>query len=134
MRFFAFIAFWLLPIGAFAQSRSDYETTMQHFREHFNRGDAKEIRAMFSGSWGKRKKQLWPQHQLDEVRSDYGKMLSCTYVTIDTVSDENRLALFKVVYEKETFMTAFNLDRAKKFRTFRLNTSSPFIDGLLKKP
>jgi hypothetical protein len=107
---------------------------MLKFQGFYNSNNAKGVRSMFSDSWGKRKKELWPQSQLNRIRSGYGKIISCTYITIDTVSDENRLALFKVVCEKRTFVTAFDLDKVNRFGTFRFNTSSPFIDHLLMKP
>ena len=124
----------LSSFAAFAHSRADYESAMLKFRSFYNSNNVQGIRSLFSDSWGKSKQTLWTKERLRQMKSGYGELISCSYVTIDTVSDNNRLVLFKTVFEKRTFMTGLDLDKTKKIGTFQLNASSPFIRSLLQEP
>jgi hypothetical protein len=116
-----------------AQTQAEYERAMKTFSASYNGGDARAICAMFSDVWGARKRKLWTKNQITEMKKHYGDIKSFGYVAIDSVTDNNRLALFRVVCANQTFMTAFDLDDKRRFRTFRFHTSSPHIDSLLSR-
>ena len=124
----AFLFIIIIPCLGFTQDRTEFENVMAQFVRHYNGANAKGICGMFSDNGSG---CLWTKETLQYTLSKYGKIVSYKYVSIDSVTDENRITLYKVTAQKKTFMLGFDLDEKKKFGTHRFDTSSPHIDSLL---
>ncbi len=114
---------------SYARKRDDCEKAMRKFVSYYNAGNANGVASLFSDSWGESKNSIW-QAGMRSNPEDYGKILSYKYVTVDSISDDNRITLFKVVAVKRSFMLGFDLDDKMKFGNFRFHTSSKHIDSL----
>ena len=120
----------LLPTLALAQAKNAYEHTMTRFTTFYNNGQADSIRDMFSDEWGAAKAKLWTAAKNAELRDQYGKITSWTYLGMPPDDD---VQVFKVVCEKSTHAASMTLDNNKqKIGTFRFRTTSDEIEKMLK--
>ncbi len=121
----------ILPFTAFSQTKVDADQVMGKFKIFYNAVQNDSMNNMFSASdriSGKEnaKNMKW-------YMDKYGTMISFQYLGIDN-EDPEHVFVFKTSWTKGGQKTSsFTLDKGNKFMTFRLGTSSPGIDKLLKK-
>ncbi len=121
----------LLPLGAFAQTRTDYENTMTRFKRYYNNEQGDSIARMwrnvtsFNG---------WTPERMKELKAKYGVITSTQYFGIDP-SDPGKVVVFKTTFSK-TGAHAIGLslrpDDIRYLGTFRLKTTSPEIERMMK--
>lgn len=132
MKHLIFTLLFFIPVVANAQTKQDFENTMRRFVEFYNRSQTDSICSMYSDVW-RDKSVLWSMEKHLKVKKTYGKIKTYKYVLVDTVTDGNKITLFKVNSARKTFMLGMTLDDKTKLQTFRFDTSSPYIDSLLLK-
>ena len=123
---------FIQPVFAFSQTKNDFTNVVYKFIGYYNRAQSDSICRMFD-DYDTDPHCLFPPDYLKTVIAKYGKIRTFNYVGIDTISDHNRITLFKIRSDKKTFMLGLTLEKNNKLGTFRFNTSSPYIDSLLKK-
>ena len=122
------LIFSILSTTAFAQSRADYETTIEKFRRFYNNIQSDSICNMFS------KKTMQPGNcefdkaNLKAITSQYGYMKSC-----QVFLERDGITLFKTQFIRSTHIMAVSLNRENKFEKFVFKASTSLIDSLVSK-
>jgi hypothetical protein len=112
------------------QKQTDYDNAIANFMKFYNAGQADSICNMFSGTWGEKKKTLWTDDDIRELKKEYGEMKAFKYMDIEP---GDSVRLYKAVCAKKTFGMGVSLDKNNKMLTHRFDTTSPYIKMLLKK-
>lgn len=134
MKIFAILLF-LLPILVAGQSKTDYENTMNKFRQFYNAGQGDSIHAMFGHLPGdmKSSKPLWSNDGNRSMLQKFGTLESFSFIGIDE-SDPEKVWVFKTVFSKAgAKTTSLTLYKDQTLGTFRFMTSSESITELLRK-
>jgi hypothetical protein len=134
MKYLVFILFFL-PCACWAQTQADYEHVMARFVKYYNNKQGDSIIRMWSaGERDEWTNEAWGNKSLASMHKEYGKILSCKYIGIDTEDPNPGLAVFKtdlsVIGVKAISLT---LEKGNYLGTFRFITSSDGINKLLKK-
>jgi hypothetical protein len=128
---FIALLFLIQPIIVFSQTKADAEHVMGVFMKFYNAGKNDSIYNLLSVS---DKKMISKAKNADDMKwykDNFGAMLSFEYLGID--NEDDNVIVFKTNWSKGGKKTSsFTLDKENKFLTFRLGTSSPGIDKLLK--
>lgn len=95
----------------------------------YNANDAHGITTLFSDVWRSLKEKLWTDRIQKEVFSEYGKMTAFKYMGV--YEGQERIAYFKITYDKSEHMISLTLEWFHKLGTFRFHTSSPYYTDLL---
>ena len=135
MRYLTFLSVFcsLIPCMASAQSRSDYDFAMNKFVKAYNAKDAAAINKMWPVKMRKQLANMFTAKELEEDQEKYGKIMSYQYLGVDT-SDANKVTVFKTVFSVGGIKTtSLTLDPGSFLGTFRLVTSSPEINRMLKR-
>jgi hypothetical protein len=133
MRKLIFILLLLIkPAIVFSQTKADFTNAVAKFVRCYNSGLSDSLCRMFD-DYGENYPCMFTPDALKSVMKNYGEIKSYKYVCIDTITDKNRITLFKMVSAKKTFMLGLTLDKMNKLGTFRFDTRSGYIDNLLKK-
>lgn len=133
MKKLLFIVLVFPPAFAFSQTKADAERVMGRFMKFYNDRQNDSIYYMFSVGDRKSFSKERNAASMKWYDDDFGKMLSFEYLGIDS-DDAAHVTVFKTNWSKGGKKTSsFTLDKENKFLTFRLGTSSPGIDKLLKK-
>ncbi len=133
MKKYILALFCLMPVITFSQTQKDYEDVMNKFKQYYNKNQVDSICYQYSDIWADQKMKLWTKASIKENKSRYGTINSVKYAGIDSVSDNNKVALFVTKTTKKKFITGVVLDNKNKIETFRFHTSSPYIDSVLSK-
>ncbi len=122
-----------MPFIAGAQTKTDAEHVMARLQKFYNAGQYDSVYTLFSDS---DRKMLTKERNSESMKwfaDTAGKMLSFQYLGVDN-DDPDHVTVFMTKWSKNDDKTSsFSLDRENKFLDFRLWTSSPGIDKLLKK-
>jgi hypothetical protein len=130
MRQLAFILLFIaLPICGFAQSHTAADHVMQRFQKFYNNNLSDSIVHMFASPAD----FLWNAKRLAEVKKEYGNIKSYKYVTVYNDENDNKITLYKITSDKKVFMLGLTVEPDDRPGTFRFDTSSPYIDSLLKR-
>lgn len=117
----------ILPLTGFAQSKADYEKTMQRYAKLYNKGKVKKIANMFKdGSKG-----FYTQKLYDDLQQKYGRILCYEYLGPSETSPD-KIVVFKTSYEKDTHAIGFTLTQELKLNAVGINTSSKEINKMMK--
>ncbi len=119
----------MLPLAASAQTKADYENTMQKFQHFYNNKQSDSLCKLFPPNYPRENTCFFPPGMLDTIMNKFGRMLSYKYIA----TDKNGSAYFKTVYTRSTQMTSLFLNNENKLKTVRLTNHSPYTDSLLLK-
>jgi hypothetical protein len=121
----------IISFTSFGQSHANQDAEMSRFRKFYNARMDDSIRNMFSESWANMpKEQLWSTGECTDLQKKYGEIK--TFIYIGEMDDDPTVKLYKVVTTKKTYATGLSIDKNNKLETFRFDTSSPYINKLLK--
>jgi hypothetical protein len=129
---FLLIFLLALPLATFAQSKRDYNRTMEQFVRFYNNNDVNGVCLLFYERPGR--ECFWKWAQRDHSTLDkYGRILSYEYMG-KVPSDPNDIRAYKVLFEKQGVKAmSFHLGSDRLFRTFRLDTMDEEIEQMLAK-
>jgi hypothetical protein len=132
---YAMLLLIALPLISFSQTKTDYDNYMARFVRYYNKGLTDSICTLFPVEAGRNEPCFWKWAESSHDTSsydDYGKIASYKYLGVDKTDPDN-VTVFRVVFaNKGVKAISFNLEN-KKFATFRFDTSSDEIEGMLKK-
>lgn len=125
---YALLLLLLLPAATFAQTKAEAALMKQYVQCYNNNADdcictliGQDTADCF---W---LKVADPQ----DLRKRYGKLLSYSYLGIDT-KDPEKVTVYKIVWEKQGVDAMSFTMRDNHFYTFRFSTSSDEIERMLK--
>lgn len=122
---------FLLPAAAMAQSQADYESMMNKFVKHYNKGNSEQIVAMFPKDAQKFILSAYKPEEFVSKHEEQGKIQSFRYLGIDT-TDPEQVRVFRVETTKGVRTMSFNLGPDGLFGTFRQYTTSDYIEQMLR--
>lgn len=108
-------------------SQLDYETAMKKWKKYYNGGQVEELQSTMLDD------HFWTKDVDKEIKGEYGKMVSYSYLGLEADNRYQDVALFKVEFEKSVHCMGIALDKENKITTFRFKTYSPYIDWALAK-
>lgn len=133
MRYIFIALLFIFPSAVSAQTKADCEHIMARFMKFYNARQNDSIYEMFSVE---DRKYISSGQNAEAMKwniDSMGFMKSYEYLGIDS-DDPEHVFVFKTNWSRIGEKTSsFTLDKEYKFNTFRLWTSSPGIDKLLKK-
>jgi hypothetical protein len=126
------LVFLFAPIVAFCQSQKDYERTFARFVKFYNNEQSDSIANMWIGDEGI--DNMWNPDLIKTLHSEYGTIVSYSYLGIDKEDPNPGLAVFKTKLSKAGWKTtSFTIESDGSLGTFRFITSSDGIDKMLAK-
>lgn len=109
-----------VPAAAMAQSRQDYIQQAAKFVQLFNQRKTDSICRMFPDEKSTGIKCFWQGSDTDGTYDMYGRITSCVFSELDTIS-AMRPAVFKVTFTKKgTKAMTLSMNAAHKFTVFRI--------------
>lgn len=128
----AFLVILLLPFTSLAQSQKDYDHVMASFKKAYNHHQPEKVCELFPKETRNKVARVWNNRGIDELYSDYGKIVSYKYLGRDKADSDN-VAVYRAVFQKKTIPMSLSLDKDKNLENFRLDTHSDEIDEMMKK-
>lgn len=116
--------FWAAPLD----QKKEYEKAMLKFKKFYNekQGDSLTALCSYSNSWG----EFFKPEAVNGLFQKYGHLQSYSFLGMDEDPD---VALFKLEFDNSKIVFGFSLNSQNKIETFRLGTSSSYINNLLAK-
>lgn len=126
--------FWAVPSDVSGPSKDgaghsqmDYETVIKKWKKYYNAGQVNELQSLMLDE------HFWTKDVDKEIKGEYGKMVSYSYMGLEADNKYQDVALFKVVFDKSVHCMGIALGKENKITTFRFKTYSPYIDWALAK-
>lgn len=113
-------------------SKTDYEHAMARFVKFYNNKQNDSIVSMWPAAMKADMERMWSDKMMERSHSEYGKIVSCKYLGIDTKDPNPGLAVFKTEFSKAGQKTTSLTLEGNYLGTFRFITSSDGIRELLK--
>jgi hypothetical protein len=124
----------IMPLAAYAQTKTDYIATMDKFVKFYNNNETDSICGYLFEKETAENECFWRvAERHSPARDEYGKILSYQYM--DKVKkDPNSIRAFKVIFEKKGVkVMSFHVRKNRRFGTFRFDTMDDEIERMLKK-
>ena len=119
--------FFLWPLAAHCQDKSDYDRAMGRFQAYYNKGQKDSLARFFPGKY-EENKAFFTARLLSDLKELYGKLNSFRFMGLEP---EDSLWLYRGEYSNATHMMGIRMDAQKKTTIFLMHTTTPYADSLL---
>lgn len=128
------VSFWAKPSGlkqggnlGRGHSQAEYEKMMASVKDCYNKSSGTCMDKLFVPQL----KGWLTDERISESIERYGKIRSCTFLSMEIDNKNEDVALFKMVCDKKVFCMGLGLDDNNQIKNYRFQTSSNYIEWLM---